>query len=65
MSQSIRIRGVIDAALFSWTEGAAHGLVDHGCENGLEAWRSYNRYIPASEGLRNLSIGVCDVHTSC
>ena len=45
----------VNAALLTWTEGAVHGLVEHGCDNGLEAWRRlYNRYLPAAEDLQNL-----------
>ena len=44
-----------NAALLNWIEGAAHGLVDHGCENVLDAWRRlYNRYIPAAEDFQSL-----------
>lgn len=46
---------VVNAALLTWTEGVAHGLVEHGCDNGLDAWRClYNRYLPAAEDLQNL-----------
>ena len=45
----------INAALLTWIEGAAHGLVEHGCDNGLDAWRRLcNRYIPAAEDRQNL-----------
>ena len=45
----------VQAALLNWTEGAAHGLVEHGCDNGLDAWRRLcNRYIPGAEDLQNL-----------
>ena len=41
----------VQAALLNWTEGAAQGLVEHGCENGLDARRrSYNRCIPGADG---------------
>ena len=44
-----------NAALLNWIEGAAHGLVEHGCDNGSDVWRRlYNRYIPAAEDLQNL-----------
>ena len=45
----------VQAALLNWTEGAAHGLVEHGCDNVLDAWRRlYNRYIPGAKDLQNL-----------
>lgn len=45
----------VDAALLNWTDGVAQGLVEHGCENGLDAWRRfYNRYIPGAEDLQGL-----------
>ena len=45
----------VNAALLNWTEGAAQGLVEHGCDNGLDAWRRlYNRYIPGADDLQNL-----------
>lgn len=43
------------AALLNWTEGAAQGLVEHGCENGFDAWRRlYNRFILGAHDLQNL-----------
>ena len=45
----------MNAALLNWTDGAAQGLVEHGCENGLDAWRRlYNRYIPGAEDLQGV-----------
>lgn len=45
----------IQAALLNWTDGAAQGMVEHGCDNGLDAWRRfYHRYIPGAEDLQNL-----------
>lgn len=44
----------IQAALLNWTEGAAQGIIEHGCENGLGAWRRlYNRYIPGADDFQN------------
>ena len=44
-------------ALVNWTEGAAQGLVEHGCDNGLDACRrSYNRYIPGADDVQQLLI---------
>ena len=47
----------VQAALLNWTEGAAHGLVEHGCDNGFDAWRRLcNRCIPGAEDLHNLLV---------
>lgn len=45
----------VNAALLNWMEGAAQGLIEHGCENGLDAWRRlYNRCVPGADDLQNL-----------
>ena len=45
----------IYAALLNWIGGAAQGVVEHGCDNGFDAWRRLcNRYIPGVDDLQNL-----------
>ena len=45
----------VNAALLNWTEGVAHGMVEHGCDNGLDAWRRLcHRYVPGAEDLQHL-----------
>ena len=47
----------VNAALLNWTGGAVEGLVEHGCENGMDAWRRrYSRYIPGAEDLQHLLV---------
>lgn len=45
----------MQAALLNWTEGVAHGLVEHGCDNSFDAWRRlYNTYVPGAEKLQSI-----------
>ena len=47
----------VNAALFNWTEDVAQGMVEHGCDNGLGAWRRvYHQYIPGAEDLQHLQL---------
>ena len=42
----------------NWTSGVAQGLVKHGTEGGLDAWRKlYHKYIPLADDLHNILIG--------
>lgn len=48
---------VIKVALMNWTSGVAKGLIKHGVDNGLDAWRKlYYKYVPLAEDLQNLLI---------
>ena len=41
----------------NWTSGVAQGLIKHGVDNGLDAWRKlYHKYVPLAEDLQNLLI---------
>ena len=41
----------------NWIGVAAQGLVEHACDNGLDAWRRlYNRYILGADDLQKLLI---------
>lgn len=45
------------AALLSYTTGIARGMVEHGVENGLGAWRRlYYHYVSLADDLRQLLI---------
>ena len=47
----------IMAALMNWTGGIAKGLIKHGVDNGLDAWRKlYHKYVPLAEDLHNILI---------
>ena len=47
----------IKAALMNWTSGVAQGLVKHGTEGGLDAWRKlYHKYMPLADDLQNIFI---------
>ena len=45
----------IKAALMNWISGVARGLVTHGTEGGLDAWRKvYHKYMPLADVLQNI-----------
>ena len=45
----------IEAALLNWTSGVANGLIKHGVEGGLDAWRKlYHKYMPLADDLHNI-----------
>ena len=47
----------IKSALLNWTAGVAQGLVKHGLEGGLDAWRKlYHKYMPLADDLQNILI---------
>ena len=47
----------VKAALMNWIGGVAKGLVKHGVEHGLDAWRKlYHKYVLLAEDLQNLLI---------
>ena len=46
---------VVNVALLNLTGGVAQGVVEHGCDNGLDAWRRLcSRCIPGAEDLQHL-----------
>ena len=47
----------IKAALMNLIPGVAQGLVKHGTEGGLDAWRKlYHKYMPLADDLQNILI---------
>ena len=45
----------IKSLLLNYTTGIAKGMVEHGVENGLDAWRRlYHHYIPLAEDLKKI-----------
>ena len=49
--------GAIKSALLNWTAGVTQGLVKHGVEGGLDAWRKlYHKYMPLADDLQNILI---------
>lgn len=47
----------VNASLLNWMEGVAQGMVEHGCDNGLGAWRRlYHRYFPGADDSQHLPL---------
>ena len=57
MPKALEYDRVVKAALLNWILGIAQGLVEHGTEGGLDAWRKlYHRYIPLADHMQNIRI---------